>query len=63
MKLFSEPSNKTLMQQTEIEYLRDNARRMHEIDDELYFAIDEKAHSIDLTDKGRDYLAADIPAV
>lgn len=58
MKLFSEPSNKTLMQHTEIEYLRDNARRMHEIDDELYFAIDEKAHSIDLTDKGRDYLAS-----
>ncbi|MGA2668834.1 MAG: preprotein translocase subunit SecA [Ignavibacteria bacterium] len=58
MKLFSEPSNKTLMQQTEIEYLRDNSSRMHEIDDELYFAIDEKNHTIDLTDKGRDYLTA-----
>ncbi len=58
MKLFSEPSNKTLMQQTEIEYLRDNSRRMHEIDDELYFAIDEKGHSIDLTEKGREYLTA-----
>ncbi len=58
MKLFSEPSNKTLMQQTEMEYLRDNARRLHEIDDEMYFAIDEKAHSIDLTEKGRDYLTA-----
>lgn len=58
MKLFSEPSNKTLMQQTEIEYLRDNSRRMHEIDDELYFAIDERGHSIDLTEKGREYLTA-----
>ncbi|TFG37739.1 MAG: preprotein translocase subunit SecA, partial [Candidatus Aminicenantes bacterium] len=58
MKLFSEPSNKTLMQQTEIEYMRDSSRRMHEIDDELYFAIDEKGHSIDLTDKGREYLAS-----
>jgi preprotein translocase subunit SecA len=58
MKLFSEPSNKTLMHQTEMEYLRDNSRRMHEIDDELYFAIDERAHSIDLTEKGREYLAA-----
>ncbi len=57
-KLFSEPSNKTLMQHTEIEYLRDNGSRMHEIDDELYFAIDEKNHTIDLTDKGRDFLTA-----
>ncbi len=34
-KLFSEPSNKTLMQHTEIEYLRHNGSRMHEIDDEV----------------------------
>ena len=58
MKLFSEPSNKTLMQQTEIEYLRDNSKRMHEIDDELYFAIDEKNHTIDLTEKGREFLTS-----
>jgi preprotein translocase subunit SecA len=58
MKMFSEPSNKTLMHQTEMEYLRDNAKRLHEIDDEMYFAIDEKAHSIDLTEKGRDYLTS-----
>jgi preprotein translocase subunit SecA len=58
MKLLSEPSNKTLMQHTEIDYLRDNGKRMHEIDDELYFAIDEKNHSIDLTEKGRDYLTS-----
>jgi preprotein translocase subunit SecA len=56
LKLFSDPSNKTLMQQTEVEYLRDSSKRMHEIDDELYFAIDEKAHSIDLTEKGREVL-------
>lgn len=58
LKLFSEPSNKTLMQQTEIEFLRDNAKRMPEIDDVMYFAIDEKAHSIDLTEKGRDFLTS-----
>jgi preprotein translocase subunit SecA len=56
LKLFAEPSNKTLMHQTEIEYLRDNSKRMHEIDDELFFAIDEKAHTIDLTEKGREFL-------
>ena len=30
---------------------------MHEIDDVMYFAIDEKGHSIDLTEKGREFLA------
>ena len=45
------------MQDTELEYLRDQARRMHEIDDELYYAIDEKDHSINLTEKGRELLA------
>jgi preprotein translocase subunit SecA len=56
MKLLSEPSNKKLVQQTENEYLRDQSRRMHEIDDELYYAIDEKNHQINMTDKGRDLL-------
>lgn len=58
MKMFSEPSNKTLMQHTEIEFLRDNAKRMPEIDDMMYFAIDEKSHTIDLTEKGREFLTS-----
>ncbi len=57
MKMLSEPGNKRLMQQTEMEYLRDQSRRMHEIDDELYYAIDEKDHSINLSEKGRELLA------
>ncbi len=57
MKVLSEPSNKKLVQQTESEYLRDQSRRMHEIDDELYYAIDERNHQINMTDKGRDLLA------
>ncbi|MFN0156741.1 MAG: preprotein translocase subunit SecA [Bacteroidota bacterium] len=56
-KVLQDPSNKKLVQQTEIEYLRDQSRRMHEIDDELYYAIDEKNHQINLTEKGRDTLA------
>ncbi len=56
MKVLTEPANKKLIQETEIEYLRDQGSRMHEIDDELYFAIDEKNHQINLTEKGRDYL-------
>ncbi len=56
MKMLSEPSNKKLVQRTESEYLRDQSRRMHEIDDELYYAIDERNHQINMTDKGRDLL-------
>lgn len=56
-KLLSEPAYKKLMQQTELEYLREQGKRMHEIDDELYFAIDEKNNTIDLTEKGREELA------
>jgi preprotein translocase subunit SecA len=61
LKLFSEPANKTLCQKTEKIYLQDQSARMHEVDDELYFAIDEKSHTIDLTEKGREFLAQVFP--
>jgi preprotein translocase subunit SecA len=56
LKVFSEPAHKKLVQSTEMEYLRDQSRRMHEIDDELFYAIDEKNHQINLTEKGRELL-------
>jgi len=56
-KILSEASNKKLMQDTEMEYLREKAKNMYIIDDELYFVIDEKNNSIDLTEKGREELA------
>jgi preprotein translocase subunit SecA len=46
---------KKLVDQTELSFLRD--KRFQEIDDELYFIIDEKDHAINLTDKGRQELA------
>ncbi|PJA99733.1 MAG: preprotein translocase subunit SecA [Ignavibacteriales bacterium CG_4_9_14_3_um_filter_30_11] len=57
LKTLSEPINKKLMQSTEMEYLREQGKHMHIIDDELYFAIDEKNNTIDLTDKGREELS------
>jgi len=57
MKILSEASNKKLMQETELEYLREKAKNMYIIDDELYFVIDEKNNSIELTEKGREELA------
>lgn len=57
MKTVAEPGNKQLMQNTELEYLKDKGRNMHIIDEELYFVIDEKNNSIELTEKGREELA------
>ena len=56
-KVLSEPDYKKLMQSTEMEYLREQAKHMHIVDDELYFVIDEKNNTIELTDKGREELA------
>jgi preprotein translocase subunit SecA len=56
MKLVSErPEIKKLYTGIELEYLRD--KRMHEIDEELYYAIDEKQRNIDLQEKGREHLS------
>ncbi len=44
------------MQKTESFYLAEQAKNMHIIDDELFFVIDEKHNSVDLTDKGIDLL-------
>jgi preprotein translocase subunit SecA len=57
VKLLSEPSNKKLLQTTELEFLREKAKNMYIIDDELYFVIEEKNNQIDLSEKGRIELA------
>jgi preprotein translocase subunit SecA len=56
-KITSEPSYKKLLLETELEYLREKGKNMHIIDEELYFVIDEKNNTIDLTEKGRAELA------
>jgi preprotein translocase subunit SecA len=56
-KVLSEPSYKRLVQQTELEYLREKGKNMYIIDEELYFVIDEKGNQIDITEKGREELA------
>ncbi|MFI3304250.1 MAG: preprotein translocase subunit SecA [Rikenellaceae bacterium] len=57
IKYLSETGVKTQMQKTENTYMQDNNSRMHEITDDLYFVIDEKSHSIELTDKGHEELS------
>ena len=57
IKYLSEPGVKVLMQKTENIYMQDNNRRMHEITDDLYFIIDEKLNTVELTDKGHEALS------
>jgi len=57
-KLLQDAGTKKLLQDTELEYLRDKGARMQEIDKDLYYSIDEKNHSIDLSDKGRQSVAS-----
>ncbi|MCX7649561.1 MAG: preprotein translocase subunit SecA [Flavobacteriales bacterium] len=52
IKFLSEPGMKTLLQKTENYYLQDQQKEMHKIDDELFFVIDEKNNSVELTEKG-----------
>ena len=56
IKLLSQEGMKNLLLTTEAHYLQDNAREMPFITDPLYFVIDEKNRSVDLTDKGIDEL-------
>ena len=57
IKFLSEPGVKVQFQKTENTFMQDNNRRMPEITEELYFVIDEKMNSVELTDKGHDVLS------
>ena len=59
MKIFQEGGTKKLAHQVESEFMRD--KKLHEVDDDLFFSIDEKTHVIDITEKGRNALAPDSP--
>ena len=57
IKLLSEPGVKMGMLKTEEYYMEQNNKRMPEAVEPLYFVIDEKAHSVDLTDKGIELIS------
>jgi len=59
MKIFQETGMLKLAHDIESIYIRD--KKMDEVDEDLYFAIEEKSHVMDLTDKGRNLLAPDNP--
>ena len=60
IKYLSEPGVKVRLQKTEEFYLQENEKHMHIATDELYFVIDEKHKTIELTDKGIDSLTGNM---
>ena len=57
IKYLSEPGIKQLLQKTENYYIQDNEREMPVVTDHLYFVINEKQNSVDMTDNGHDLLS------
>jgi len=57
IKFLSQEGVKQLLQKTENFYMTDNNREMPKIDKELWFVIEEKNNSIELTDKGIETLS------
>jgi len=55
-KMMQEPSLQKLVQRTENFYLQDNAKNMPVVDEYLYYAVDMKMKSIEMTEKGRDFI-------
>ncbi|MDE5784015.1 MAG: preprotein translocase subunit SecA [Prevotella sp.] len=60
IKYLSEEGIKAGMLKTEEVYMENNNRRMHEVTEPLYFVVDEKLNSCDLTDKGTAWLASQV---
>ena len=58
IKFLSEPGIKTGMIQTEEIYMENNNKRMPEATDPLFFVVDEKMKSVEMTDKGNQLVAS-----
>ena len=57
IKFLSLEGTKQILQKTENYYMADNNKLMPEVDEELWFVIEEKNNQIDLTDKGIGHLS------
>ncbi|MCK6649119.1 MAG: preprotein translocase subunit SecA, partial [Bacteroidia bacterium] len=58
IKFLSEPGIRAILQKTENYYLQDQSREMHKVDSQLFFVIDEKHNSIELTEKGLELISS-----
>ncbi len=59
LKVLAETGVKRVIDQVEADYMRD--KRLHEVDEELYFAIDERKHNCDLSEQGRQFISPTNP--
>lgn len=59
IKFLSEEGVKQILQKTENEYMQDNNRKMPEVDEALYFVIEEKNNQVELSDNGIKFLSQD----
>ncbi len=57
IKFLSEEGMKGILQKTENLYMQENSKNMHIVTDPLYFVIDEKQNSVELTDIGIDLIS------
>jgi len=62
IKFLSEEGVKALLQKTENEYMENNNRKMPEVDEALYFVIEEKNNQVELSDNGIQFLSKDTDA-
>ncbi len=57
IKFLSEEGVKVTLQKAENFYMQEQSKRMHLVDEELYFTIDEKNRGVELTEKGVEFLS------
>lgn len=55
-KMMQEPDMQKLLQKTEYFYLQDNAKNMPIVDEDMYYAVDLKMNTLEMTDKGRELI-------
>ncbi|GAB1473381.1 hypothetical protein MASR2M69_08220 [Bacteroidota bacterium] len=60
IKYLSESGMKQILLKTENFYMQDNNKQMHIITDDLFFVIDEKQRSVELTDKGHELIGKNV---
>jgi preprotein translocase subunit SecA len=68
LKLYNETGVKQMVQRMELDAIADRKlpirqQRMREIEDVLYFVLDEKGHSVHLTDRGAEAMSPDDPGL
>ncbi|WP_341658812.1 preprotein translocase subunit SecA [Blattabacterium cuenoti] len=60
IKFLSEDNIRLILQKTESQYFQDYGREIYKVDKDLYFVIDEKNNTVELTDKGFEFLSKNV---